>query len=247
MKLTVIGCSDAFNSGGRLNTCFHVAAEDRPFLIDCGANVLMGLAREGIDPNGIGLVLISHLHGDHFAGLVWWLIHANHVTRRTAPLTVVGPPGLAGRFEAAAEALFPGATRTPRKFELALVEYAVGKPMDIGAVRLTSFEVNHPSGAPSCALRIEVDGRTLAFSGDTGWVEALVDVARGADLFICECYGFDREQRMHLDWKTLERNLPRFDARSILLTHFGPDMLAHAGEVVADRVRLAEDGLVVDV
>lgn len=247
MKLTVIGCSDAFNSGGRLNTCFHVAGGDQPFLIDCGVNVLMGLAREGIDPNGIGLVFISHLHGDHFAGLVWWLIHANHVSGRTTPLTVVGPPGLGQRFETAAEALFHGSTRTPRKFSLEFVEYAVGIPMTVGGVRLTPFEVNHPSGAPSCALRLEAGGKTLAFSGDTGWVEALVDAARGADLFICECYGFEREQKVHLDWRTIECQLPRFDARTILLTHFGPEMLARAGEVAADRVRLAEDGLALEI
>ena len=47
------------------------------------------------------------LHGDHFAGLVWWLLHAHYVTQRTAPLTIAGPAGIAQRFAAAAEALFP--------------------------------------------------------------------------------------------------------------------------------------------
>ena len=80
------------------------------FLIDCGATTLIGLNRLGIDPNTIETIFISHLHGDHFAGLVWWLIHAQHVAKRTAPLTVVGPEGVQARFEAAAEALFPGST-----------------------------------------------------------------------------------------------------------------------------------------
>ena len=55
------------------------------FLIDCGATALIGLNRLGIDPNSIATIFISHLHGDHYAGLVWWLIHAQHVAKRTAP------------------------------------------------------------------------------------------------------------------------------------------------------------------
>ncbi len=70
MKLTVIGSSDAFGSGGRLQTCFHVTHPGGQFLIDCGATSLIGLARQGIDPNGISAIFISHLHGDHF-GRAW--------------------------------------------------------------------------------------------------------------------------------------------------------------------------------
>ena len=69
---------------------------------------MIGLNRLQIDPNSIDTIFISHLHGDHFAGLVWWLIHAKHVAKRTSPLTVVGPAGVEARFVAAAEALFLG-------------------------------------------------------------------------------------------------------------------------------------------
>ena len=56
------------------------------------------------------------------AGLVWWLIHAQHVAKRTAPLTVIGPAGVEARFTAAAEALFPGSTGVPRSYELNFLE-----------------------------------------------------------------------------------------------------------------------------
>ena len=110
MKLTVIGSGDAFGSGGRLQTCYHVADAENEFLIDCGATALIGFHKAGLDPNRVGTIFISHLHGDHFAGLVWWLLHALHVARRTAPLDIVGPQGIAERYRTAAEALFPGAT-----------------------------------------------------------------------------------------------------------------------------------------
>ena len=54
MKLTVVGCGDAFGSGGRLQTCYHVETTDTRFLIDCGATALIGLNRVGLDPNAVG-------------------------------------------------------------------------------------------------------------------------------------------------------------------------------------------------
>ncbi len=247
MKLTVVGCSDAFGSGGRLQTCFHVAAWGTEFLIDCGATALIGFNRFGLDPNRVSTIFVTHLHADHFGGLIWWLIHANHVAARTTPLTVVGPVGIEPRFTAAAEALYPGSTTTPRRFDLSFVELADRTPLDVGGVRVTPFEVVHPSGAPPYALRLEVEGKVVAFSGDTEWVESLIPAAGNADLFIAECYGFERQARHHMDWRTIEKNLPRLTARQIMITHMGNEMLANAAAVTDRRVIAAWDGLTLNI
>ena len=247
MKLTIVGCGDAFGSGGRLQTGYHVDLGDHRFLIDCGATSIIGLKRVGIDPNGIETIFISHLHGDHFAGLVWWLLHAQHVAKRSTPLMVVGPPGVEARAMAAAETLFPGSTKVPRRYDLKFMECHAGTPLTVGPVTVTAWEVSHPSGAPSHALRFEAGGQVLAFSGDTEWVEALVPVSADADLFIAECYAFDGPVRYHTSWEILQRNLPRITARRILLTHMNEGMLARRHEVTLPNVLLAEDGLVVDV
>jgi ribonuclease BN (tRNA processing enzyme) len=247
MKLTVVGCGDAFGSGGRLQTCYHVEDGPTRFLIDCGATAMIGLNRQQIDPNSIDTIFISHLHGDHFAGLVWWLIHAKHVAKRTSPLTVVGPPDVEARFVAAAEALFPGSTDVERRFDLRFVELQRGRTTVVAGVSVTPIEVSHPSGAPSYALRFEVGGKVLAFSGDTEWVESLVDAGQGADLFIMECYQFDGVPRFHMSWKQIEAELDRIGAKRVMLTHMSTGMLARGGEVSDPRCVLAEDGLVLEV
>lgn len=247
MKLTVVGCGDAFGSGGRLQTCFHAAAGDEEILIDCGATSVLGLNRLGLDTNRISAIFISHLHGDHYSGLVWWLLHAAHVMRRERPLTVAGPAGIEARFNAAAEALFPGALSTARAFDLTFREYREREPLTIGGAAVTPFEVSHPSGAPSCALRFAFGGKTLGFSGDTEWVENLAAVAAGADLFITECHGFERPVRYHMTWRDIHRNLDRLTAKRLLLTHMSDDMLANRAKVSHPRVTLAEDGMVIDV
>ncbi|MGE3228784.1 MAG: MBL fold metallo-hydrolase [Hyphomicrobium sp.] len=247
MKLTIIGSSDAFGSGGRLQTCFHVAFSRGQFLIDCGATSLTGLFRQGIDPNKISTIFVSHLHGDHFGGLVWFLIHAVHVAGRTAPLTVVGPAGLEERFRTVAEGLFPGSTKSERRFDLRFRAWEDFTPLEEGGVRVTPFVVSHPSGATPYALRLEVDGKVLAFSGDTEWVETLVPAAQGADLFISECFAFESKARYHLNWRTIEANLPRLGAKHVLLTHLGPEALANQGAIVHPAVSIAEDGLAREV
>src|SRR5262249_38415725 len=173
MKLTIVGCGDAFGSGGRLQSAYYVEGPAPPFLIDCGATALIGLSRLSIDPNGIETIFISHLHGDHYAGLVWWLVHAQHVGKRTAPLTVVGPPGVDARLRAAADALFPGSIAAERRYRLRFVELSTERECVVGGVSVRPFEVNHPSGAPSYALRFALGGKVLAFSGDTEWTDNL--------------------------------------------------------------------------
>lgn len=247
MRLTVIGSSDAFGSGGKLQTCFHVSWSGGQFLIDCGATSLIGLEREGIDPNGISTIFITHLHGDHFGGLVWWLIHALHVARRTAPLTVVGPKGIEARFEAAAEALFPGSTKSERSFDLVFRTHVEGEPMEEAGVTVTPFVVSHPSGATPYALRFEAEGKVLAFSGDTEWVETLIPAAQNADLFICECFAFETDARYHLNWRTIEANLDRLGARRVLLTHLGPEALGRKDAIRHPSVTVAEDGMRLEV
>ena len=119
MQLRFVGCGDAFGSGGRLNTCFHVSGREANFLIDCGASALPALKRLEIERNEIDLVLITHFHGDHFAGLPFLLLDAQF-SRRTRPLTIAGPEGIETRLRAVMEALFEHSSKTKQRFELRL-------------------------------------------------------------------------------------------------------------------------------
>ncbi len=247
MDLTVIGCGDAFGSGGRLNTCFHVQARNGIFLIDCGATALIGLKKFELDPNAIETIFISHLHGDHFAGLSWFLIDAQHVSKRTDPLTIVGPEGIEARFLTATEALFPRATQIERRFALTFVELENETPLDIAGISVTPYEVVHYSGAPPYALRFAIDDKVLSFSGDTEWTESLVPAAHQADLFICECYQFDLQLKFHLDYVTIVREIEQLGAKHVLLTHMSEAMLARVNEIDETLFSAAHDGMTLKV
>jgi ribonuclease BN (tRNA processing enzyme) len=87
----------------------------------------------------------------------------------------------------------------------------------------------------------------LSYSGDTHWTDALLPIAHGADLFIVECYDYDRDLTGHLNWATIKQKLPDLNARRVMLTHMNPTMLAKVEEARAAGVLVAEDGMVVEV
>jgi ribonuclease BN (tRNA processing enzyme) len=241
-ELQFLGCGDAFGSGGRFQACLLLRTSHSNVLIDCGASSLIAMRRYGVDPLTIDAVVLSHLHGDHFAGVPFFILDGQF-GRRERPLVIAGPPGLADRMTSAMELLFPGSASVDRRFTTEFVQLPPRQPMPIGPITVTPYEVDHASGSPAFALRIECDGGVIAYSGDTAWTDSLVDAARGADVFVCEAYFDDKKVPYHLDYATLLANQSRLDCRRIILTHMSEDMLRRP-DCAFER---AEDGLVVSV
>jgi len=241
VELRLLGTGDAFGSGGRLQTCFHLSGAGGELLIDCGATALIALKRAGLNPNDIGWVLLTHLHGDHFGGLPFFIIDAQF-SGRSRSLAIAGPHGLAGRVEAAMESFYPGSARKQRAYEIVFQELEPRQPAVVGPARVTAFPVAHPSGAPAYALRVEYGGKIIAYSGDTEWTEVLVEAAGGTDLFLCECCFWEPKARYHLDYQTLKEKRPLLDCHRLLLTHLGKEMWEHSKEI---EFEVAADGQLV--
>jgi ribonuclease BN (tRNA processing enzyme) len=87
----------------------------------------------------------------------------------------------------------------------------------------------------------------VAYTGDTGWTETLVELAAGADVLIAMAYSFDREIEGCLSYRDLARHRRRLDCLRVVLTHLGPDMLEHLGEVDPTVAEVAEDFMVVEL
>jgi ribonuclease BN (tRNA processing enzyme) len=237
----IVGAGDAFGNGGRFQACVSVRAPEGHVLLDCGATSLVALKRLNLDPTLIDVVLVTHLHGDHFGGLPF-LILDGQFSRRTRPLIVAGPPGLRERLTQAMEVFFPGSSTVERRFEVQVVELTERVETPIGPFTATTYAVEHASGAPAYALRLSAGGAVIACSGDTAWTDALLDAAAGADLFICEAYTYERPVRFHLPYAALRQHRERLTCRRLLLTHASPDLLEHRADLAAE---LADDGLII--
>jgi ribonuclease BN (tRNA processing enzyme) len=239
-----LGSGDAFGSGGRFQTCIAVTAGHERYLVDCGASSLIALRKFGVAPESITAIVLTHLHGDHFGGVPFFILDAQFYSKRTAPLVVAGPPGASRRITEALEVLFPGASAIQQKFAIEYVEWTDGVRARVGSAWVTPIAVNHVPATAPFAVRLECGGRTIAYSGDTEWTDALPRVAAGADLFLVEAVSFAKRMKYHLDYATLRAHWGELAAKRIVITHMGPEMLAQAGAVSCET---AEDGKIVEL
>jgi ribonuclease BN (tRNA processing enzyme) len=143
------------------------------------------------------------------------------------------------------ETAFPGSSQAKQIFELSLVELAPEEIWRGQGIEVTPALVRHgrPEG-PFHAYRIAVEGRIIAYTGDTEWSDGLIEIGHDADLFIAEAYFYEKEVPLHLSYKTLASRLPSIRPKRLVLTHMNEDMLAHASEVAHEK---AADGLVIEL
>ncbi|MGH7875012.1 MAG: MBL fold metallo-hydrolase [Candidatus Binatia bacterium] len=244
MKLHILGCGDAFGSGGRNQSGYLFEADDRLFLLDCGPTSLLAMNRAGIDPGRLDVIILSHLHGDHFGGIPFFFIEYLYLHPREHSLTIAGPPGTEARVRGLFGIMYGGGVSAK---ELPPVDFVILHPGQVTVVKgitVAPFQVPHQTDDISLGLKISYAGKEILFSGDSAWIELFIAAARGVDLFLCECSFYQEQPGMHINYQTLSANLSRLHCRKLLLTHLGEEMLRRRGEL---PVATAEDGMVLEI
>ena len=244
VSVTFAGSGDAFGSGGRFNTCILVDAPGIRFAIDFGASSLVALNKLDIEHSSIDVVLLTHFHGDHCGGVPFLLLDAMLGAKRETPLTIAGPADTATRLPQITNALFPGSDVMTPKFELDIVEMATMTEHEIRALKVRTFPAVHAPKSNPTAIRVEVAGKVIAYTGDGEWTEHVPELARGADLLIAECYAHSKAVSLHMNYPDLLAHRDEIEARRIVLTHFGPEMLAQKDAIPED---CAYDGLKIEL
>jgi len=236
----MIGTSDAFGAGGRRQSAYLLRGTSGSLLMDCGQTTLSGLTALGVARDEIDAIAVSHFHADHFGGIPLFLLATVYQDARRRPLTVAGPRGVEARVLAAARALGHPLESQRFGFPLRFVELAPGGPADLGVARVRVFETHHSPDSCPHGLVIESGPQRIAYSGDTGWFDALPEAVAGADLFLCECTQLKAGYAYHLSLDELAEQRARFDCGQLVLTHLGNEMRQHGG---ANGFAIADDGL----
>ncbi len=244
VKLTFLGCGDAFGSGGRFQSCIFGKSGNANFLIDCGASSLIAIRQNSIIHDDIEAILVTNFHGDHFGGLPYFLVDAQLNKKRTRDLTIAGPPGLGRKLTEVMEGTFPRSSVVKMRFALNIEELQPGAGLSIGNLRVTAFPAAHPPQDPHIHLRIECGGKVIVYSGDTEWTEALERMCADADLFIAESYFFDKQIRYHLDYVTLSQKIRKIGADRVVVMHMSEEMLARTSKSIFE---CATDGMLIEI
>lgn len=218
MRLTVIGCSGSFPGPESPASCYLLEADGFRMVLDLGNGALGALQRYA-DIYDIDAVCISHSHADHCLDLCGYWVARRYGPEGPKPLLpVYGPAGLADRMARAYDLdPEPGMREI---FDFVTLEPGV---REIGPFRVTTAEMNHV--VPTHGFRVEYGGSALAYSADTGPSDALVELARGADLLLCEASfveGPGLPDSLHLTGAQAARHAARAGVGRLVLTHFVP-------------------------
>jgi ribonuclease BN (tRNA processing enzyme) len=240
MKVTFVGTGDAFGSGGRLQTCILIEGTTTTFTIDFGASSLIGMRREEIDPNSIDLILLTHLHGDHCGGIPFLLLDAMLGSKRSNPLTIVGPRGTKEHLQRVQEALFPGSHVMEPKFELHYNEINPNHRLEVADLAIDSVEARHTRETNPLAVCVTSGDKRIAYTGDGELTDELAQLVNGVDLLIAESYFYDKAVPWHLNYPDLEH----LEAKRVVLTHMHSNMLEQADKVPEE---CAYDGYVITI
>src|SRR5262249_58468257 len=119
---------------------------------------------------------------------------------------------------------------TPR-FPLAYQELELPRPNRVLDLVVTPQPARHVPETNPTALRIEVGGRVIAYTGDTEWTDDVARIADGTDLLIAECYFYGKAIKGHLTYPAVAERVRRAGAKRVILTHMSVGMLAHRDDV----------------
>lgn len=253
MRLTVLGCSGSVGGPGAACSGYLLTVPDhRPVLVDCGPGVLGELQRVA-DPSDVDVVL-SHLHADHCLDLPAMLVWRRYApTPATELASLYGPAGTALRIGAASSEFAGQIDDIGDTFDTH--EWIDDMEITLGGIVIDPIRVDHPPA--TFGLRFTgPQGQVVAYSGDTGPCDAVVDVAADADIFLCEASWThapsERPPHLHMSGIEAGEVATKANAKSLAITHVAPwsdaeAILAEARTTFSGPVGLVRQGQVFDL
>jgi ribonuclease BN (tRNA processing enzyme) len=252
MRLTVVGCSGSFPGPDSAASCYLIEAESDGdtyrLLVDLGSGALGSLQRH-VSLDDVDAVVLSHLHPDHCIDLCGYYVYRKyHPEGPRPPIPVYGPEGTGARLARAYDAL--GSSGMTAEFDFQVYP---DHPFAVGPFTVTAARVDHPGEA--YGLRIEHDGRSIVYSGDTAACEALEDLAKSCDLLLAEASFLETEHypdHLHLTGRKAAEAAESADVGRLVVTHVPPwhsrdDVLAEARPHFGGPLELATPGAVYEV
>ena len=245
MRITILGSGTGEPSLTRGSPGILLRVRRRLILIDSGSGTLRALLHEGVTYRDIDGIYYTHLHCDHVSELAPILFAMKNMSApREKALYLVGPAGFKKYYHGLLR--LNASTLNPIDYNL-FIEEMWESVLERHGIVIRSNPVNHTP--TSVAYRFESGGKSIVFSGDTGYCASIVGLARNADLLVLEC-SFPDEFGVegHLTPSLAGRIAAEAGAKKLLLTHLYPacesfDIATQCKKVFSGEIVIACDGL----
>lgn len=240
MRLKILGTGTATPSLQRASSSYLLSTTWGRILVDIGPSVVRRLLEYGHTTNDVDLIALTHFHPDHTVDLATFLFASNYgdVTRKK-PLILLGGRGLEEFYKN-----FVHLYRwlSPVGYDLVLKSFPAGE-WSLGDLSIKTSKSNH--SPESIVLRVK-EGKSVVFTGDTGFSKDLIALAAHADLLVSECSFPKRKIRGHLNLSALQRIVKEAKPRQVILSHLYPEWDSFEG-VLRAPLLLGVDGLDIEI
>lgn len=221
LSLSFIGTGNAFAPGG---LCWNGFVVNGRYLFEAPPQALMSLRHEGIDPNALDAVIVSHHHADHFLGLPFLLLYWKY-QGRTRPVKIVGPPDTQAVMEQVTERTYPSLFEADYEVEWLVAE--PGTDLRLGDLQIHPVAVKHDDKLlMSLGYACAIGGKRFGYTGDTAICDGVLDLARHSQVLVSECASRAANVPIHMN---LVDDMPKVRSAlaadsTLLLTHIDSDV-----------------------
>ncbi len=238
----MLGTGNAFNDRGRQNSIIWVKHEEAQFLFDCGPGILKEVKNKNLDLKELDFVIMSHFHGDHFAGLPFLALEYKFQTVRTKKLKIIGPEGLKGRFVQLFKSMFPGGASEEIPEIMVFEEIRPSEEITVNGFTIRAIQAVHTS--ESLSFEIMRGGKTIIFSGDTEWNDGLEKLINEVSIAVIECSSLEQKIKGHINYNEIKDK--ELKAEKIVLTHLGGDVIDYFKDEKIANFIIPIDGQEID-
>ena len=250
MQLIILGSGVGAPSSKRSAPGFCVLGKDKPILLDSGSGVAYQLPRAGLDYRKIDHIFYTHVdHPDHVNDLPEIIFAYKYdYPGRERTLNIAGPKGMK-KFYTNLKRLYPIIADTP--FPL-IIEEVEENQIKFDDILVESRPLSHQA-VKSVGYRVEFQGKSIVYSGDTDYCENLVTLSRECDLLVSECsFPDELKSAGHLTPSLAGRAARESGAKKLILIHLYPiceefDILEQARKEYQGEIIVGEDLMKIDV
>lgn len=252
MKLTLVGTGTAVPNLERRQSCVVIETGGETLVFDLGSGAVRGMVRAGLDPFATDRIFFTHFHPDHTVDVVPLLFATKYGApqRRTRPLSIYGPQPFE-EFWRSITAVWGEWMVGDYPTDVSELSHECESPIDLTGCRVSWSPVQHRP--ESIGYRLQNEGRTFVYTGDTEYSESVVDLARGAHTLLIECsFSDDNPVPGHLTPSSAARIASEAGAERVVLTHIYPpadalDLVSEVGRGYEGEIIVGHDGLKLDV
>ncbi len=244
LKLITLGSGNAFGHGNQFQSAHYIEFEEKfKILLDCGPTILQAIQATETNLDDLQFLLISHLHGDHMAGIPFLLLHYKFVLQRFSnPLQIYGPPGLKEQLDNLIRGNYPNAlTNEDNLYKVHEIQLQEEKVL-FGSIVVNTFEANHIPN--SFCYIIAYKGLKVIYSGDNELKPPQIKEFTDGTVLLHELTTMNSTAGGHTSWTLLRQHIDDILTKvgKVVVIHSSMDVREEPESTFTGKVIRAQDG-----